>query len=67
MGSNMMAQAVPLLRPDVPIVSTGMEYDAALDSGQVVIAEENGEVISVNGKEIMIRAEDGHLHAYPLR
>jgi DNA-directed RNA polymerase subunit beta len=44
-----------------------MEYDAALDSGQVVIAEENGEVISVNGKEIVIRAEDGHLHAYPLR
>ena len=52
MGSNMQAQAVPLLRPDVPQVSTGMEYHAAMDSGQVVVAEEDGEVISVTGKHI---------------
>jgi DNA-directed RNA polymerase subunit beta len=45
MGSNMQAQAVPLLQPDVPQVSTGMEYHAAMDSGQVVIAEEDGEVV----------------------
>src|SRR3970040_2051504 len=49
MGSNMQAQAVPLIRPDVPQVSTGMEYQAAVDSGQVVIAEEDGEVVSVTG------------------
>jgi DNA-directed RNA polymerase subunit beta len=42
MGSNMQAQAVPLLRPDVPQVSTGMEYEAARDSGQVVIADRWG-------------------------
>jgi len=67
MGSNMQAQAVPLLRPDVPIVSTGMEFDAALDSGQVVIAEEAGEVVSVTGREIVIRSSEGKIHSYPLR
>ncbi len=67
MGSNMQAQAVPLLKPDVPIVSTGMEFDAALDSGQVVIAEEDGEVVSVTGKEIIIRTSNGKTHTYPLR
>jgi len=67
MGSNMQAQAVPLLRPDVPQVSTGMEYDAARDSGQVVIAEEDGEVISVTGRSIVIRSSEGKLHTYNLR
>ena len=55
MGSNMQRQAVPLLKPDVPIVSTGMELQAALDSGQVVVAEEDGEVVSVTGKEIVVQ------------
>src|SRR5512140_3209829 len=55
MGSNMMAQAVPLVRPEIPTVSTGMEYYAALDSGQVVVAEADGEVTSVTGKEITLR------------
>ena len=67
MGSNMQAQAVPLLRPDVPIVSTGMEYDAAVDSGQVVISEVDGEVVSVTGKSIVLRTSDGKSHSYPLR
>lgn len=67
MGSNMQAQAVPLLRPDIPIVSTGMEYHAALDSGQVVIAEEEGQAISVTGSQVVLRAADGQQHAYPLR
>ena len=67
MGSNMQAQAVPLLRPDIPQVSTGMEYQAARDSGQVIIAEENGEVISITGKNILIRATGGNLHNYILR
>jgi DNA-directed RNA polymerase subunit beta len=67
MGSNMQAQAVPLLRPDVPIVSTGMEYHAAVDSGQVVIAEEDGEVISVTGSKVVIRTAEAKPHTYTLR
>jgi DNA-directed RNA polymerase subunit beta len=67
MGSNMMAQAVPLIRPEIPLVSTGMEYNAALDSGQVVIAEADGEVISVTGKEIVARESDGNIRPYQLR
>ena len=54
MGSNMQAQAVPLLRPEVATVSTGMERHAALDSGQVVQADEDGEVVSVTGKEVVV-------------
>ncbi len=67
MGSNMQAQAVPLVRPEVPLVSTGMEYHAALDSGQVVVADADGEVVSVTGKEIVIREADGRLRSYQLR
>ncbi len=67
MGSNMQAQAVPLLRPDVPIVSTGMEYHAAVDSGQVVIAEEDGEVVSVTGSKVVIRTSEAKTHVYTLR
>jgi DNA-directed RNA polymerase subunit beta len=66
MGSNMQAQAVPLLNPDIPSVSTGMEYHAAMDSGQVVIAEEDGEVTSVTGNKIVIHAPEGD-HTYQLR
>ncbi len=67
MGSNMQAQAVPLLRPDIPQVSTGMEYQAARDSGQVVIAEADGEVVSVTGKNIVLRTDNGSLRTYSLR
>jgi len=67
MGSNMQAQAVPLIRPDVPLVSTGMEYHAARDSGQVVIAEEDGEVISVTGEHIVVRNAEGKERVYHLR
>ncbi len=66
MGSNMMAQAVPLVRPEIPLVSTGMEYHAALDSGQVIVAEADGEVTSVTGSTIVIREKDG-LRPYQLR
>ncbi|MBX3005706.1 MAG: DNA-directed RNA polymerase subunit beta [Anaerolineales bacterium] len=55
MGSNMMSQAVPLLVPEVPLVSTGMESHAAKDSGQVIQAEEDGEVVSVSGDEVTIK------------
>jgi DNA-directed RNA polymerase subunit beta len=66
MGSNMQAQAVPLVRPEIPLVSTGMEYHAAIDSGQVIVVEEDGEVTSVTGSSIVIREKDG-LRTYPLR
>ncbi|HET6443464.1 MAG TPA: DNA-directed RNA polymerase subunit beta [candidate division Zixibacteria bacterium] len=59
MGSNMQRQAVPLLTPDVAVVSTGMEWQAALNSGQVVIADEDGEVISVTGDRIIITTDSG--------
>jgi DNA-directed RNA polymerase subunit beta len=66
MGSNMQAQAVPLLRPDVPQVSTGMEYHAAMDSGQVIVAEEDGEVVSVTGNKIVLHTAHGD-RLYSLR
>jgi DNA-directed RNA polymerase subunit beta len=66
MGSNMQAQAVPLVRPEIPLVSTGMEYHAAIDSGQVIVAEQDGEVTSVTGRTIVVR-EKGGLHTYALR
>jgi DNA-directed RNA polymerase subunit beta len=65
MGANMQTQAVPLVRPEVPLVSTGMEYHAAVDSGQVIVAEADGEVTSVTGRSIIIREKNG-LHTYPL-
>ncbi|MCO5193896.1 MAG: DNA-directed RNA polymerase subunit beta [Anaerolineae bacterium] len=59
MGSNMQRQAVPLLQPDVPIVSTGMEFHAARNSGMVLLAAEDGEVVSVSGAEITVMGESG--------
>jgi len=67
MGSNMQRQAVPLLRPDAPIVGTGMEYMAARDSGQVVIAKNDGAVLSATGDMIIVEEENGHIREYPLR
>jgi len=67
MGSNMQRQAVPLLRPDAPIVGTGMEYMAARDSGQVVIARHAGKVVSATGERIEIEEESGTVRSYPLR
>jgi len=67
MGSNMQTQAVPLLRPEVPIVSTGMEGIAVADSGQVVIAEEDGEVISVTGDSLVLKQASGTLKIHKLR
>ena len=66
MGSNMQRQAVPLLTPDVPVVSTGMEILAARNSGQIVMAREDGEVVSVTGDQIVSIGENGPT-TYPLR
>ena len=67
MGSNMQRQAVPLLRPDVPIVSTGIEDQAAYDSGQVMIAEAEGDVLSAQGDAVYVRETDGSERVYHLR
>jgi len=67
MGSNMQAQAVPLVRPEIPLVSTGMEGHAALDSGQVVVAEADGEVVSVTGSTITVREKKSGSRVYQLR
>jgi DNA-directed RNA polymerase subunit beta len=67
MGSNMPAQAVPLVAPDVPLISTGMETYAAIDSGQVVVADEDAEVISVTGQQIVVRNAEGRIRDYALR
>ncbi|MEX0682159.1 MAG: DNA-directed RNA polymerase subunit beta [Dehalococcoidia bacterium] len=55
MGANMQRQAVPLVRPEIPLVGTGMERQTAVDSGQVITAEKDGEVTSVTGQAISVR------------
>lgn len=57
MGSNMQTQAVPLVRPEAPLVGTGVEYRVAADSGAVVLAEEDGVVESVTADEIVVRGQ----------
>jgi DNA-directed RNA polymerase subunit beta len=67
MGSNMQRQAVPLLKPDVPIVSTGMEGQAAYDSGQVLLSDVDGEVLSVQGDRVVVRTTNGDERIFRLR
>ncbi|MCG8321853.1 MAG: DNA-directed RNA polymerase subunit beta [Cytophagales bacterium] len=55
MGSNMQRQAVPLLRPEAPIVGTGLEKRVALDSRSIIVAEQDGEVEAVDAKKIVLR------------
>ena len=52
MGSNMMRQAVPLLKPEAPLVGTGIENDVALDSGVTIVAKRDGIVDKIDGKEL---------------
>ena len=66
MGSNMQRQAVPLLRPEAPIVGTGMEYKVAYDSGVCVIAKNDGYVKSVTADEIVVATDDGGEDVYEL-
>ena len=58
MGSNMMRQAVPLLKPESPLVGTGMESDVALDSGVTIVAKRNGVVDKIDGKRIVVKATE---------
>lgn len=63
MGSNMQRQGVPLLRPDSPIVGTGLEQRAAKDSRAIITAEGDGEVVYVSGREIRIRYDRSEMEA----
>ncbi|MDA9837995.1 DNA-directed RNA polymerase subunit beta [Candidatus Pelagibacter sp.] len=58
MGSNMMRQAVPLLKPESPLVGTGIESDVALDSGVTIVAKREGTVDKIDGKRIVIKATE---------
>jgi DNA-directed RNA polymerase subunit beta len=66
MGSNMQRQAVPLVCPDSPIVGTGMEADAARDSGQLIIAEEDGDITHVSSFLIKLKNKEGKEREYYL-
>jgi DNA-directed RNA polymerase subunit beta len=67
MGANMQRQAVPLLRPQAPIVGTGMEYRAAKDSGGCVLARSNGDVVAADAHHIVVKHDDDGLeHSYDL-
>ena len=66
MGSNMQRQAVPLLRTESPIVGTGMEYKAAVDSGVVVLAKEDGVIERVSADEIVLHTDSGKMESYHL-
>ena len=66
MGSNMQRQAVPLLKTESPIVGTGMEYKACLDSGVAVVSKNAGVVESVDADKIVIREDSGMLRTYEL-
>ena len=64
MGSNMQRQAVPLLRPSAPLVGTGIEHRIAVDSGEVLVAQNAGVVDYADGQTIIIEREDGEYDEY---
>ncbi len=66
MGANMQRQAVPLLRTQAPLVGTGIEYKAAVDSGVCVLAKNAGTVEKVTGDEIKVRTDKGAVESYKL-
>ncbi|MBT8199045.1 MAG: DNA-directed RNA polymerase subunit beta, partial [Acidimicrobiia bacterium] len=68
MGSNMQRQAVPLLHAEAPLVGTGVEQRAAYDSGEMVIAEADGEVTEVSGIEVVVKeSSNNRKRSYPLK
>jgi DNA-directed RNA polymerase subunit beta len=67
MGANMQRQAVPLLRPQSPIVGTGVERQVAVDSGHVITAKASGEVVSSTARKIVILDDNGETHTHRLR
>ncbi len=67
MGSNMQRQAVPLLRPERPLVGTGLEAQAARDSGMVAVSRTEGEVTYVDAEKVVVRSPQGTEITYPLQ
>ena len=67
MGSNMQRQAVPLLRPEAPIIATGIEHKIAYDSGVMVIAKNDGVVKTVDATRITVEKSDGDVDVYKLQ
>ena len=66
MGANMQRQAVPLLRPEAPIVGTGMEHKICIDSEVVILAEGDGEVTAVDASHVSVRYDNGEVKDYKL-
>ncbi|AGB40194.1 DNA-directed RNA polymerase, beta subunit [Halobacteroides halobius DSM 5150] len=66
MGANMQRQAVPLLKPDAPLVGTGIEYEVAKDSGATIVAKNDGEVVKVTGDKILVRTAEDTIDKYKL-
>jgi DNA-directed RNA polymerase subunit beta len=66
MGANMQRQAVPLLRAEAPLIGTGVEFRAAVDAGDVILAQDAGTVEDVSAEEIVIRSRTGNLKTYKL-
>ncbi|MFT3950631.1 MAG: DNA-directed RNA polymerase subunit beta [Oscillospiraceae bacterium] len=66
MGSNMQRQAVPLLKTEAPVVGTGMEYKACVDSGVAVVSTAPGVVETVTADKVVVREDGGSLHTYDL-
>jgi DNA-directed RNA polymerase subunit beta len=66
MGSNMMRQSVPLMRAEAPLIGTGMEFRAAVDAGDVVVATKAGVVTEVAADEVKVMADDGTYQDYSL-
>ncbi len=67
MGSNMQRQAVPLIMPEAPIIGTGMEIEVGRNSGQVIFAPIDGEIVSATAERIILQGDDGREYVYPLR
>src|SRR5712691_3740459 len=67
MGANMQRQAVPLLRPQAPICGTGIERQVAIDSGQVLVSQVDGEVVAVTARKIDTVDDQGEVQTYRLR
>jgi len=66
MGSNMQRQAVSCIKPQAPIVATGAELKAAKDSGQVIVAKEDGEVLELDASHIVVKNSKGKKKEYSL-
>ena len=66
MGANMQRQAVPLLKTEAPVVATGMEYKAAVDSGTIPLAEGDGVITRVTAREVMVQYDNGEEKTYHL-